>query len=135
MARPKIEVFKVVAAAKGGNLSSIADHFEVSRSTVYEWVKNNEKFKQVVEDARGRLFDQCLTTSQVVAMGIPEREIGTNKIIGWRERPDGNMLRYLMSTLGRKEGFGESVEVNAKVEGEIKGTISIDEWIKDRIKK
>ena len=33
------------------------------------------------------------------------------KVIGWEERPDGNMLRYLLGTLGKKEGFGESLDI------------------------
>ena len=31
--------------------------------------------------------------------------------MGWRERPDGYMIRYLLSTLGRNEGFGEVQEM------------------------
>lgn len=130
MAMPGIEKFKEVAAQKNGNLSGIADHFKVQRAAVYGWMNKEPKFREIVEDARMRLFDQCLDTSRVVALGVPERD-ETGKMIGWRERPDGNMLRYLMSTLGKREGFGESIEVDAKVSG----SISIDEWIKDRIKK
>lgn len=34
---------------------------------------------------------------------------------GWAERPDSNMLRYLLSTLGRKDGFDETVSVEAQI--------------------
>jgi len=39
-------------------------------------------------------------------------------MVGWAERPDSNMLRYLLSMLGRKEGFGETVSVEAQIKTE-----------------
>ncbi|GEM_PF-703471 len=110
MAIPKLEIFKDIARKKRGNMTKIAEAFNVERSTVYGWIGKNVKFKQVIDDARGRMFDDCLSTAEVIAHGIPERdEDGT--LIGWKEKPDSNMLRYLMSTLGKKEGFGESLDV------------------------
>lgn len=55
-----------------------------------------------------RKVDDCIDRAYQVAMGIPD--IKDKKIVGWIERPDGNMLRYLLSTLGRKEGFGENFD-------------------------
>lgn len=110
MAAPSKDIFKKVVNQKRGNLTRVAEHFEVERITVYDWIKKNPGFKEIVEDARMRLFDDCLSTSEIVAHGIPEKD-ENGKIVGWIERPDGNMLRYLMSTLGRKEGFGESIDL------------------------
>ena len=107
---PKYKKFKEIVIQKRGNLTKIAEAFSVDRWTVYEWMKNNPEYKQVLDDARGRLFDDCLVSAEIVAIGIPERD-EAGKLIGWKERPDGNMLRYLMSTLGRKEGFGESIDI------------------------
>lgn len=45
-----------------------------------------------------------------MALGIPERDDKGN-FTGWLERPDGNMLRYLLSTLGKEEGFVESMDI------------------------
>ena len=111
MAIPKYKKFKEIVIQKRGNLSKIAEAFSVDRCTIYDWIKTNAEYKQLIDDARGRLFDDCLVTAEVVAMGIPEKD-EQGKFIGWRERPDGNMLRYLMSTLGKREGFGESLEID-----------------------
>lgn len=79
-----------------------------------------------------RKVDDCIDRAYQVAMGIPE--IKDKKIVGWVERPDGNMLRYLLSTLGRKEGFGEVQELDEDVPENPKHGISIDSWIKDKLK-
>ena len=110
MAIPKLKKFKEVVVQKRGNLTKIAEAFSVERVTVYDWMKDNPEYRQVLDDARGRLFDDCLVSAEIVAVGIPERD-EAGRLIGWKERPDGNMLRYLMSTLGRREGFGESIDI------------------------
>lgn len=113
--RPSLEEFKKVVRQYRGNLSRVAEAMHVDRSTVEDWKNYNEEYKQVVRDARLRLFDNCLTTSEVVAMGIPIKD-EEGKIIGWEEKPDGNMLRYLMGKLGVSEGFGETSGRSAEEE-------------------
>lgn len=110
--RPDFEAFETAVKQFRGNLSKVASAFGVSRNTVGNWTKEDEDFKRVVKDARMRLFDDCLSASEFIALGIAERDKDGN-FLGWRERPDGNMLRYLLSTLGRNEGFGESVDVTS----------------------
>lgn len=131
MAAPNIEKFKEVVKAKRGNLSRVADELNVDRTTIYLWAKDNPEFQTVIDNARARLFDDCVATSEIVALGIPQKD-EQGRFVGWIERPDSNMLRYLTSTLGRKEGFGEqqTIDINAT----IKGSINIDDWIKDKIK-
>ena len=82
----------------------------MNRKTVYEWAKEDTDFQDVIDDQRGRILDECIATSRVLARGIPILD-ENKKIVGWEERPDGQMVRYLMSTLGRKEGFGENIDV------------------------
>lgn len=108
--KPDIQTFESATKTYRGNLSKVAAAFGVRRCTVGEWVREDKEFRAIVNDARMRLFDDCIAVSEVVAMGIPEKDT-EGKLIGWRDRPDGNMLRYLMSTLGRYEGFGESLDV------------------------
>ena len=73
-----------------------------------------------------------MVSARVLALGIPEKDEKGN-FIGWRERPDGYMIRYLLSTLGRKEGFGEESE-DADIPTDIEHGINIDSWIKDKLK-
>ena len=92
-----------------GNISKVAEAFGVWRSALYVWMRDDEQFQAVVDDARMKMFDRCLATAEVVANGIPDIQNG--KVVGWVEKPDGNMLRYLLGTLGKKEGFGESIDI------------------------
>lgn len=78
-------------------------------------------------------MDECLVSARVLALGIPEKDEKGN-FIGWRERPDGYMIRYLLSTLGRKDGFGEPQDEDADIPQDIDHGVSIDSWIKDKLK-
>ena len=107
--KPKLETFEKAVEKYGGNITKVAKAFKVSRTHIYNWLNNDPEFKRIVDDARGSLFDDCLSTARIVAMGIPNIEDG--KMVGWVERPDSGMIRYLLSTIGRKEGFGENLDV------------------------
>lgn len=104
--KPNIGVFREVLRKSGGNLTRVAATFKVAQKTVYQWAKEDTEFKDAISDERGSLVDECLVSARVLALGIPEKDEDGN-FIGWRERPDGNMVRYLLSTLGRNEGFGD----------------------------
>lgn len=112
MKKPSLDEFEEFIRKTGGNLSQTAGLFGVSRQTVHNWIREDQDFKNAVQDSRKKLFDQCLDAARIVALGVPHIDPGTGQILGWKEKPDGQMLRYLLSTLGRDEGFGESVNVN-----------------------
>lgn len=109
MMKPNIEAFRTAVEKYGGNLTKVAEAFNTSRTNLYKWLKSDNDFQMVVDDARGKMFDECLSTARVLALGVAKVEGG--KVVGWEERPDGNMLRYLLGTLGKKEGFGESLDI------------------------
>ena len=137
--RPELEKFREVVRAKGGNLTKVAEVFRVTRGTVRNWTVNDPDFRDVVVDERASMFDDCLHTARVVALGIPSYveeeyvdEDGNvrkrRRMDGWLERPDANMLRYLLSSLGRKEpGFSETAEDGDLVP--VNG-VAITAWIK-----
>lgn len=120
--KPTLKKFTDAVQKAGGNLTKVAEFFKTSRQQVYRWIKADDSFKGVVLDARMRLFDECLGTARIVALGVPD--IVDGKMTGWLERPDSNMLRYLIGTLGRNEGFGESIDITSKGD-KITPTISI----------
>lgn len=93
-----------------GNLSQVARAFGVSRHAVYDWIKKEPDFGLVRDDARGEFLDEVISTARVVALGIPLKDDKGN-FAGYQVPPDGSMLRYLLSTLGRTEGFGEHIDV------------------------
>lgn len=130
--KPNIEDFRKILRKSGGNLTKVAATFKVARKTVYQWAKEDVEFKDAISDERGALVDECLVSARVLALGIPEKDKDGN-FVGWRERPDGYMIRYLLSTLGKSEGFGEELE-DADIPTDIEHGINIDSWIKDKLK-
>ncbi len=113
--KPSLKNFRAIAEKFGGNVSAIAKSLGRSRTTVYQWIDADPRFKEVIDDFRGLVLDECFVTARVLARGIPKKD-ENGAIVGWEERPDSNMIRYLMSTLGRKEGFGENVDITSKGE-------------------
>lgn len=117
--KPKIEEFEMLVTKCGGNLSNVAKALNVTRKSVWEWMNTDKRFADVVEESRKQTFDACLQSAKALALGIPDYqydEDGTKRMVGWLERPDPSMLRYFMSTLGKDEGFGESVDITSKGE-------------------
>lgn len=130
--KPNIDDFRKILRKSGGNLTKVAATFKVARKTIYQWAKEDVEFKDAISDERGALVDECLVSARVLALGIPEKDEKGN-FIGWRERPDGYMIRYLLSTLGKSEVFGEESE-DADIPTDIEHGINIDSWIKDKLK-
>ena len=126
--RPSLKRFKEVAKKCNGNISAIASALCVNRRTIYDWMDEDEQFKTVVEEYRGRLFDKCLKTAELLANGVLATEMTENgpQFAGWKVMPDASMLRYLLSTLGRKEGFGESIDITSKGKPIMPGPIQIE---------
>lgn len=133
--KPDISKFIEALESTGGNLSQTAKLLGVGRSTIHRWVSEDEAFKDALEDARGKMFDECLTMSRIVALGIPDKA-PDGKIIGWIAPPDSAMLRYLLGTLGRNEGFGEQsrLEVKADVNNNIQPRTLSSEEVEKYIK-
>jgi hypothetical protein len=115
MAKPSFKRFQEVVQKSAGNMTKIAKAFGVYRSTVYRWMDDDDRFREEVEEQRGRLVDKCLASAQLLALGmLAFDEEGV--AIGWKERPDGQMLRYLLGTFGHREGFTNDVRLSGKIE-------------------
>ena len=112
--KPSIKKFKEVAETCGGTIGRMAATMGVYRSTIYKWCADDPEYQAVIDEYRGKMLDECLRSARAVSVGIPKMKNG--KFVGWIEKPDGYMLRYLIGTLGRKEGFGESVDITSKGE-------------------
>ena len=139
--KPTADEFRTIVTQKSGNLTKVAEVFRVSRSTINRWINADSEFREIVKDERSKIFDESVATSRILAMGIPAYDdvLDENgnpvmdkngkkvrKFAGWIERPDPNMLRYFMSTLGRNEGFGES---DVEEDGTVKQGVNIKAWI------
>lgn len=139
--KPSLEVFEKLVHAKGGNLTKVAEVLRCDRSQIWRWQKADPEFDRVVRNERAMLFDESLSTARLVALGLaayedvlddegnPLRDKDGKKMkrfAGWIEKPDANMLRYFMSTLGKNEGFGEAA---LNDDGTVKEGVSIKAWI------
>ncbi len=114
MKRPKIKTFKKVVEQCNGNITAIAQNFDVYRTTVYDWCDSNPEFAKCIEEYRGRLVDRCMKTAELLSCGVPIIE--DNKFQGWKERPDGNMLRYLLGVFGKREGFTNDINLATRID-------------------
>lgn len=108
--KPDIKKFREAADACHGNYSKIASAFGVTRHTVYNWCKEDPDFQEIINDFKMRLFDHALEAARALTVGVPKVS-KDGRLIGWIERPDGNMVRYILSTLGKNEGFTERKEL------------------------
>lgn len=110
-----VENFRKALHLNGGNLSKTAAVLGVSRSRLYSYANEHPDWKEAIADERGNFLDECLASARVLALGIGDYEeefdpkLGkkVRKMVGWRNMPDGNMLRFLIARLGAKEGFGD----------------------------
>lgn len=112
--KPSLERFKEAAEQCRGVMNKIAEVFGVHRVTVWGWCEKDPNFRAIIEDSKGRLLDECLRSARLLAIGIPKDVKDMSK--GWKEKPDASMLKYLISTLGRREGYGEAVDITSKGE-------------------
>lgn len=111
MKKPTATEFLDIVEKMGGNMTDVANAFGVSRTAVYNWINEDEEFKNIKNDSRKKLFDRCLESARYLACGIPKVENGQLK--GWIERPDPATIRYLLSVLGRDEGFGNNIDLTS----------------------
>ena len=135
-AKPSIKQFTHVANACGGILSDIAANFGVARLSVYNWCEEDSRFKQALEDSRERFVDLAESNLRKLVAGVPaieKDENGEKRFAGWIERPSETAIIFTLKTRGKKRGYVERQEVEADVN--LKGSISIREWVKDRLQK
>lgn len=112
MKKPTLKQFKEMAERHGGNMTKIAEEAGVMRSTVHNWCNADVEFKQVIKDQRGKAFDEVYRSAVQIAKGIPKLN-RKGEIVGWKSYPDSQLAKYLLSTLGREEGFGESIDITS----------------------
>lgn len=88
---------KVLLAIKGsyGNVSVISERLNCSRQAVYDWLKRDEKVKELYEAENERILD--LAEAKMI-----------NKINEGSEA----MIALVLKTKGRKRGYGEHITLN-----------------------
>ena len=77
--------------------------------------------------------DDALMTANIVALGMPIKD-PQGCVVGWEQLPDSTMVRYLMSTLGKDEDFGEDVTLHHTTDEGIDIGRRIDKEIEEKQK-
>ena len=129
--KPNLEKFASVVESCRGVIGKVAEALMVDRSTIYNWCNKDERYQAVIDNYKGKFLDECIKSGRILALGIPKLD-SKKQVIGWKERPDGQMLRYFISTLGRREGYGEHVDITSKGES-IKPESVVVEVIDSRV--
>ncbi len=139
--KPDAATFRKVVAQCGGNLSKVANVFGCSRTTIWQWSKQDKEFETIIKDERKKLYDELLVVARTVALGVPEYENQYDEngdvvldekgkpkkiFVGWRERPDTGMIKYLMGGIAGKEGFGLPED---ETDGIVQDGVPIKAWI------
>ncbi len=114
--KPSYDALREALAKAHGNLTNTAAILGINRVSLWIYARDDEEFDRIIKDSRKKKLDNFISTAEVLALGIPDIDPVTKKVVGWVEKPDGQMLRYFMSTLGRDEGFGDSLDVTSKGE-------------------
>ena len=121
--RPTIDELKDALARTGGHLTNTAAALGLNRSTLWRMAKEDEQADEAITASRKKMLDDALMTANIIALGIPIKD-ASGRITGWEVPPDSGMLRYLISTLGRDEGFSEKLDLTSN--GKDIGPIQIE---------
>lgn len=116
--KPSLKKFREVVMACKGFRGDVAKALNVSRLTVNKWCHDDPAFNECFAECGGRILDECLKSARQLAIGIAKTKKVDGKMVltGWVEKPDGQMLRYLIGKYGRDEGFAESIDITSNGE-------------------
>lgn len=130
-----LETFRKVADACGGVKSDMAANLGVYRDTISNWCNEDPEFQAALDEAKERFIDLAESNLRKLVAGVPaieKDENGVARFAGWVERPSETAIIFTLKTRGKKRGYVERTEVDADVN--MKGSISVKEWVKDRLK-
>ena len=130
MAKPNLNTFKKICEAKAGNVSNIAKALNVDRKTIYEWIKKYPKYKQAFDDVKESLLDFVESQQMLLIRGLMKKD-GDGNFIGWIEKPSESMIQWFEKTRGRGRGYGDKVEQEVT----IKGNVPIAKWLEESRKQ
>jgi hypothetical protein len=105
----------------------------LDRGTVYNWIKDDELFKQEYELLKFELLDEAEKMHQLLRRGIPIKD-ESNNIIAWQEKPDRAAIEFFLKCKGRERGYIEKTDIINQTEITLKkdlpsgfNELSIDE--------
>jgi hypothetical protein len=98
-----------------GVVTSACKDAKIDRVTHYRWLQSDEEYKRKVDDIEN------------VAIDFAE-----SRLFGNIKNGDVASTIFFLKTKGKQRGYTEKQEID--MNANLKGSISIDEWIKGKIK-
>jgi transposase len=95
--KPTLKKFKEAVEQYGGCISDIAKAMKVSRGTVHNWINGDPEFKNEIEKGNDVLLDLAKSALKSLLENKSERAV-----------------LYTLDRLGRKEGFGQFIQIQDK---------------------
>jgi len=95
----KEKVLKAIQDS-GGIISNVAKKLGCTWETASNYIKDDEDLTAALEIEGEVLLDE-----------------GENALRALIKKKDGRSVRYLLSTKGKKRGYGESLDINANLKG------------------
>lgn len=99
---------------------------DLQRSTVYDWIKDDELFKKEYETLKFELLDESEKMHQLLRRGIPIYNNDTKEIIAWQEKPDRQAIEFFLKCKGRERGYIERQDIDLSIDTTPKINIQID---------
>lgn len=107
------------------NVTQAAKRVKVDRSTIYQWLKDDEEFKQKFYDAKEELLDTIESTLIKRILGYKREYVTTKQSIDQRNglvrtlkeehtdyiEPSDKLLMFYLRTIGRNRGYNEKIEI------------------------
>lgn len=109
------ELFLTVLPTVKGRISTAAEMSEVSNSTVYKWIREDEEFARRVEDIQAVSKETRLDKAEDVL--DTELEYGENPF---------QVAKYVLDNQGQNRGFGKGRTVNVLTQVGIMGNYPND---------
>jgi len=101
-----------------GNLFLTARYYNISRVTLWHYIKDNPELEKIVKDVKETTVDVVESTMMKEILGIPlfDGEGSDKKQIGWIKEPNSTMMIFWLKTQAKHRGYTERQEnVNVTV--------------------
>ncbi len=106
-----VEVFRSNAT----DVSRACRAFRITRKTFYEWLKTDEHFRALIDEAREEIKDFAESQLLTLMKGIPKLD-EQGRIIGWVSRPDTAAIIFFNKTRNKDRGYVERMEIRSREE-------------------
>lgn len=107
--RPSNEKIIEVLKKKKGRLTVAATALNISVSSIYNYVRDDEELQKALKLIKEDELDFAEDQLHLLMRGIPVVD-EQGKLIDWKVRPDNASVMFYLKTQGRDRGYVEKVD-------------------------